>query len=78
MRTFDEVAVDEFRSLIFLAFEDETADFGQGSQRFLRVIGVGLAAPERLFVQLYLLGFSSSIDHRSEVRVAYRQGLQPV
>ena len=75
MRTFDEMLVNEFRGLIFLAFEDKSTHLGQYGQRLVAVIVVGRTAPERLFVQLYLLSLSAAIDHRSQMGVAYRQCL---
>ena len=78
VRTLEKVLVDKGVGLIFLSVINQLAYPRQISLRLGTVVIVGRTAPERLLIQLNLLGVRSAIDHRSEGGVAHGQGLQPL
>ena len=78
VRPLKKVLVDEGMRLILLAIVDQLSHTRQVGLRLGTVVIVGRTAPERLLIQLDLLGVRSAIDHRSEGGVAHGQGLQPL
>ena len=78
VRTFNEVLLDELMSLFLVPLKDEFSHLWQVFQRLAAIVVVWRTRPKCLFVKLYLVVHGSSIDHRAEVRVAYRQRLEPV
>ena len=53
--------------LAFLSVEDQLAHFLQMLVCLRAVVILGASAPERLLVQLQLLGVGSAIDHSTHV-----------
>ena len=78
MRTLDEMLANQLMCLCLLAFEDELAHLLQVFFCLTAIVVMRSTRPEGLFIELYLFGIRSAIDHGSEMGVANRQGLQPM
>ncbi len=77
VRPFDESLVDEVLRLFLLSVEDEVAHIGQIALRRGAVVVVRTSAPERVLVQLQLVGLCASVNHSAQPSVTDWQGFQP-
>ena len=63
MRTLEEVLLDNIVSSLFLTGKDAVAHLLQMCLGCRIVVVMGRTAPEGFFVELYLLGIGTAIDH---------------
>ena len=77
MRPLDKLLVDEVLSLLLLTTEYKVSHLVQVLGRGGAVVIVGTTAPERVLVQLDLVGLRTAIDHATQTTIANRQGLKP-
>ena len=70
--------IGEVLGFLLFSVEEELADFRQEFHRALVGVGVGLAGPDGVFVELDALVGDAAEDHGAEVAVADGQGFAPI